>query len=221
MLDHLGVVVGGQERLALAAVLHREPADEVRQPDVGGALLLGVLVQVVVELPRLVADPEVVVLLAHEVVEDHVVGEQDLVHPADRLEAVQVVLGRLALDVGRLVGQQRAGGVDALAPGLEHLRDRCWASQSISRSGWSLRSSRRSPRRAARGRGRSARRCRAPACVASGLRPTGAAAAGDHEVAQQLVDLDGRARAGHAPSLRASPARRRSHRRARCRGPGR
>ena len=62
VLDHLGVVVGGQERLALAAVGHRQPADEVGQPDVGGPLLLGVLVEVVVELPGLVADPEVVVL---------------------------------------------------------------------------------------------------------------------------------------------------------------
>ena len=103
VLDHLRVVVGGQERLVLAAVRHRQPADEVGQPDVGGLLLLRVLVQVVVELPRLVADPEVVLLVADEVVEDHEVREQDLVHPADRLEAVQVVLGRLALDVAGLV----------------------------------------------------------------------------------------------------------------------
>ena len=48
----------------LAAVGHRQPADEVRQPDVGRALQLGVLVQVVVDLPGLVADPEVVALLA-------------------------------------------------------------------------------------------------------------------------------------------------------------
>jgi hypothetical protein len=99
MLDHLRVVVGGQERLVLAAVGHGQPADEVGQPDVGGPLLLGVLVQVVVQLPGLVPDPEVVVLVAHQVVEDHEVGQQDLVHPADGLEGVQVVLGGLALDV--------------------------------------------------------------------------------------------------------------------------
>ncbi len=61
--------------------------------------------QVVVELPGLVADPEVVVLVADEVVEDHEVREQDLVHPPDGLEAVQVVLGGLALHVTGLVGQ--------------------------------------------------------------------------------------------------------------------
>ena len=103
----------------LAAVGHRQPADEVGQPRVGGALLLRVLVQVVVDLPALVGDPQVVVGLADEVVEDHEVGDQDLVHAPPRLEAVQVVLGRLGLDVARLVGQVAAGRVDALAGGLE------------------------------------------------------------------------------------------------------
>jgi len=99
LLDHLGVVVGGQEGLALAAVGERQPADEVGQPHVRRALLLGVLMQVVVDLPPLVGDPQVVVLLAHDVVEHHEVRHQDLVHPAYRLEAVQVVLGRLRFDV--------------------------------------------------------------------------------------------------------------------------
>ena len=123
VLDHLRVVVRGQERLMLGAVLHRQPADEVGQPHVRGLLLLGVLVQVVVELPRLVADPEVVVVVADDVVEDHEVREQDLVHAADRLEAVQVVLGGLALDVAGLVGEVGAPGMDALAARLEHRRD--------------------------------------------------------------------------------------------------
>ena len=122
VLDHLGVVVGSQERLVVAAVRHRQPADEVREPDVRRALQLRVLVQVVVELPRLVADPEVVLLIPHQVVEDHEVCEQDLVHAADRLEAVQVVLRRLALDVARLVREVGAGGMDPLAPRLQHRR---------------------------------------------------------------------------------------------------
>ena len=120
VVDHVGVVVGGQEALPLAAVLHRQEADEVRQPGERDPLLARVLVQVVVELPRLVPDPEVVALIAHYVVEQHEVGRQDLVHPAQGLEAVQVVLGRLRLDVLRLVGQMGAGGVDALALTLEH-----------------------------------------------------------------------------------------------------
>jgi hypothetical protein len=61
VLDHLGVVVRGEERLVLTAVRHRQPPHEVGQPHVGGPLLLGVLMQVVVELPGLVADPQVVV----------------------------------------------------------------------------------------------------------------------------------------------------------------
>ena len=126
----------------LAAVGHRQPADEVGQPDVGGGLQLRVLVQVVVELPRLVADPEVVRVVADDVVEDHEVREQDLVHPPQRLEAVEVVLRRLAFDVVRLVREQRAGRVDPLSARLEHAEvTGCCASQSISRSGCSLRSS--------------------------------------------------------------------------------
>ena len=87
-------------------------------------LLLGVLVQVVVELPGFVADPQVVVLLAGQVVEDHEVGEQDLIHPPDGLEAVQVVLGRLGLDVPGLTGQVCAGRVNALAARFQHPGDR-------------------------------------------------------------------------------------------------
>ncbi len=124
VLDHLGVVVGGQERLVLTAVVHRQPADEVRQPDVRRRLQLRVLVQEVVDLPGLVADPEVVVLLAHEVEEEHEVGDEDLVHPPDRLEGMQVVLGRLALDVRRLVREQGARRVDPLPLCLEHGRHR-------------------------------------------------------------------------------------------------
>ena len=78
----------------------------------------------VVELPGLVADPEVIRRLADDVVEDHVVRGQDLVHAADRLEALQAVLGGLRFDVGRLVGQVPAGGMDALALRFQHARDR-------------------------------------------------------------------------------------------------
>jgi len=60
----------------------------------------------VVELPRLVADQQVVVLVPDHVVEDVEVGEQDLVHAPEGLEAVQVVLGGLALEVLTFVGEQ-------------------------------------------------------------------------------------------------------------------
>jgi hypothetical protein len=115
VLDHLGVVVRGQERLAAVGAGHRQPADEVGEPGVGCAFLLGVLVQVVVEFPGFVADPQVVVFLAGQVVEDHEVGQQDLVHPPDGVEGVQVVLGGLGLDVPGLAGQVCAGRVDVLA----------------------------------------------------------------------------------------------------------
>ena len=119
VLDHLGVQVGREERLALAPVRHRQPADEVGEPAVRGRLQLRVLVQEVVDLPALVGDPHVVRLHLHEVVEDHEVRDQDLVHPPDRLEHMQIVVGRLRGDVGRLARQAGRRGMDALAAGLE------------------------------------------------------------------------------------------------------
>jgi hypothetical protein len=56
LLDHLGVVVGGQRGFRSAAFGHRQPADEVGEPAVGEALELGILVEEVVDLPRFVAD---------------------------------------------------------------------------------------------------------------------------------------------------------------------
>jgi hypothetical protein len=141
VLDHLGVVVGGDERLARAAVGHGQPADEVGEPGVGGVLLLRVLVQVVIEFPGFVADPQVVVLLAGQVVEDHKVGQQDLIHPPDGLEAVQVMLGRLGLDVPGLTRQCALAGWTRSPRSSSTLVTGCWASQSISRPGCSLRSS--------------------------------------------------------------------------------
>ena len=118
LLDHLGVVVGGESAFWSAAVRHGQEANEIGEPDVGSTFLLRVLVQIVVELPGLVADPQVVRLVADDVVEHHEVGEENLVHASQGLEALQVVLGRLALDVMQLVGKLRARRMDALPPGL-------------------------------------------------------------------------------------------------------
>ena len=124
VLDHLRVVVSGQEPFVLAAVGHGQPADEVGEPGIGRPLLFRVLVQVVVELPGLVADPQVVVPRAGDVVEHHEVGEQDLVHPPPGVKTVQVVLGGFRLDVVGLAGQLCARRVDALAARRQHRGDR-------------------------------------------------------------------------------------------------
>ena len=120
VLDHLGVVIGGEERLALPSVRHGEEPDEVGHPHMAPPLQLGVLVPEVVDVPGLVADHQVVEPLLHHLLEQHEVGHQDLVHAAQRLKAVQVVPGRLRGDVGRLVGEVLGGGVDPLALGLQH-----------------------------------------------------------------------------------------------------
>ena len=101
VLDHLGVVVGGQEGLVLAAVGHGEEADEVGEPDVLAPLQLGVLVPEVVDVPRLVADDDVVQPFLDDLLEEHEVGDQDLVHAAQGLEAVEVVPAGLRRHVRR------------------------------------------------------------------------------------------------------------------------
>ena len=82
-------------------------------------------------------DPEAVLLLADEVVEE-MSPRAGFVHPSNRLETVQVVLGRLALDVVRLVGEELASRVHALPRASRTAVTGCCASQSISRSGWSF-----------------------------------------------------------------------------------
>ena len=80
--------------------------------------------QEVVDLPALVRDPEVEALLPDEVVEDHEVGAEDLVHAAQHLERVQLVLAALGVDVLGLGRQVGAGRVDDLAARLEQRRER-------------------------------------------------------------------------------------------------
>jgi hypothetical protein len=115
VLDHLRVVVGGEVRLPLAAVGERHEADEVGEPGERRALEVGVLVQEVVDVPRLVADDEVVLALLNDLAEDHEVVDQDLVHVPERLERVQVVLAAGLLEVAGLVRQRGRSRVHLLA----------------------------------------------------------------------------------------------------------
>ena len=117
VLDHLGIVVGRQQGLVLAARRHRHVADEVGEPGEARLLQFGMLMPVVVDVPGLVGDHEVVAALLDGVLEDHEVRDQHLVHAADRLKAVQVVLAAFELDVPRLAGEPRAQRMD---------RARCW-----------------------------------------------------------------------------------------------
>ena len=123
-VDHRGVLLRAQGGLALAARRHRQPADEVGEPRERRGLQLRVLVQEDVELPRLVADPEVIARVAHDVAEQHEVRAEDLVHPADRLERVQAVLAALRVDVAGLGGELGARRMDRLAARLQQRRHR-------------------------------------------------------------------------------------------------
>ncbi len=124
LLDHLRVVVRGQLRLTGTAFWKWQEANEIGQPGVGRGLALGVLVQEVIDVPRLVADPQIERVFGDDVVEHHEVRAQDLVHPAQRPEGVQLVLAGLPVEMPRLAGQRGARGMDRLAAALEHRRHR-------------------------------------------------------------------------------------------------
>ena len=96
-----------------------KPAVEAGHPVKGGPPEPRVLVEVVVDIPRLVADDEVVLALLDRVVEDHEVADQDLVHPADRLEGIELVLCGFRRDVAGFGGQLGAQRMDSLAVRLE------------------------------------------------------------------------------------------------------
>ena len=84
VLDDLGVVVGAQIDLTRVALgIDRQESRDVGQERVRRDLAFGILVQEVVDVPRLVAHPQVVRRLAHDVVEEHVVRAEDLVHPPE------------------------------------------------------------------------------------------------------------------------------------------
>src|SRR6516165_5174532 len=79
--------------------------------------------EIVVQLPGLIPAPQIVRLVVHHIMEEHVVRDEDLVHAPPGLETVEVVLGGFALDVAGFICQVHTGWVDALAAGLEYLGD--------------------------------------------------------------------------------------------------
>ncbi len=93
-LDPLRVPVRGEGGFRRPALGQRQEANEVGEPRVRRPLELGVVEKEVVDVPALVDDPQVVRLVGDQVVEDHEVRRHDLIHPADGLEHVQVVLAR-------------------------------------------------------------------------------------------------------------------------------
>jgi len=124
VLDHLGVVVRSQRCVLGWCAFGGEPTNEVGQPRERPPLKLRVLVEEVVCFPGLVRDDEVVVLRLDDVVQDHEIGDQQLVHAPPGPEAVEVVTCRLTGEVRRLVAEVPARRVDALAGFSQHVGDR-------------------------------------------------------------------------------------------------
>ena len=115
--------------------------------------------------------------------------------------AVQVVLGRLGLDVHRLVGEEGARRVDPLPLGLEHVADRMLRQPVDLQVGMELAAApRRSRCRAGHGRARSATRRRAPSARGRAPASTSSPSA---PAARRLARTHGTAR---SPSPGGAPA---------------
>ncbi len=59
-----------------------------------------------------------------EVGEHHEVVDEDFVHAPNRLERMQIVLGRLRVDVIRFAGKESRGRMDLFTPLVEQPRQR-------------------------------------------------------------------------------------------------
>src|SRR5215510_4227334 len=117
MVDVLRVLLPTTDELGRRAVLpHGEHADEVGEEGVARPLEIRILVEEVVEVPALVADPEIVALALHHVGEGHEVRCEDLVHVPQRIEGVELMIGRPALEVLALVLEEARRRVQPLPP---------------------------------------------------------------------------------------------------------
>ena len=82
------------------------------------------LVPVVVDVPGFVSDHEIVAALLDGILENHEIMDQHLIHAAKGVEAVQLVLARLELNVPCLAREPYAERMQALAICLEQTGDR-------------------------------------------------------------------------------------------------
>ena len=124
VIDVLRVLLPRAPRLARVVLVHRHEADEVGEEHVRRGFELGVLVQVVVEVPALVADPQIVVAAFGDVGEHHEVGRHHGVHRPQRVERVQRVVLRVRLEVRALVHEQPRRRMQPLAAALDDARRR-------------------------------------------------------------------------------------------------
>src|ERR1700722_8311699 len=112
MFDHLGIVIAGQESLVFAARGHWKEADEIGEPCKRRFLQLGMLVPIMVNVPSFVSDNEVIRTSIDCILEDHEIMNEHLIHSADRLERVKIMLARFKLDVPGLPRQPGAERVN-------------------------------------------------------------------------------------------------------------
>jgi hypothetical protein len=142
MLDHLGVVVTRQKRLTLATGRHRQEADEIGKPGKRRLLQLRMFVPVVIDVPGFIGNDQIVVTLFDCILKDHEVRDQHLVHSAQRLEGVKIMLTRFQFDVPGLACKPGAERMDTLAIRIKQTRHGILCQPIDLQSGCSVRNSR-------------------------------------------------------------------------------
>src|ERR1700733_7050080 len=115
MLDHLGIVITGQEGLALAARRHRQKADEIGEPGQRSFLQFRMFMPEMIDVPGFVSDDEIVVAVLDGVLENHEVRDQHFVHSSQRLEGVQIMFARFQYDVPGWAGEPGTERMDIFA----------------------------------------------------------------------------------------------------------
>ena len=82
------------------------------------------LVPEMIDVPGLIGDHDVVVAILDDLLKQHEVGDHDLVHAAQRLEYMQIVLASFVLDVRGFADEQAARRMHALPRRLKQSSDR-------------------------------------------------------------------------------------------------
>src|SRR6266566_4537413 len=121
--DIVSVAVGAQKGLALISLDWQAP-DKVGQKDKGLPLQFRVFMIVIVHIPGLVSDDEIVVLRLHKIGKGHEVVHHDLIHGAQREEGGEVMLAGDMLKVTTFISKVAGNGMNVLAFALQIGRSR-------------------------------------------------------------------------------------------------
>ncbi len=86
-------------RFASAAFGHGQVADEIGEPGERAALELGMFVPEMIDIPGFIGDDEIIISVFDQLLKHHEIGDQYLVHAAQCLKDLKIVLAAFAFDM--------------------------------------------------------------------------------------------------------------------------